>query len=124
MAFDEGLLERVRQMTDESFEEKRMFGGLCFLDRGNMAMGIVGDELMVRVGKDAYEAALEVKGAREMDFTGRPMKGMVMVSVEGFDGDKALRAWIDRGVAFTKTLPAKEPKPKSAKKKKRAKKSG
>ena len=81
MTFDEGLAERVRDLTDAepSMSERKMFGGLCFMSSGHMCFGILGDEIMVRVGPDAYGAALKLPHAREMDFTGRSMKGMVYV---------------------------------------------
>jgi TfoX/Sxy family transcriptional regulator of competence genes len=123
MAFDEGLAERIRGITDElGLEEKKMFGGLCFLDRGNMVFGIVKDELMVRTGPDAYDDAVGQKHAREMDFTGRALKGMVYVASEGFEEDDDLEGWLKRGLAFAATLPAKEKKPKKAKKKAKKKK--
>lgn len=109
MPYDEGLAERIREVLDdtESVVEKKMFGGLCFMIQGNMSIGIVRDELMVRVGPDGYRDALEQLHAREMDFTGRSMKGFVYVSVEGFDDDGDLAAWIDRGRSFALSLPAK-----------------
>ena len=73
-----------------------------------MAFGIVGDELMVRVGPDAYEACLARPHAREMDFTGRAMKGIVYVGTDGFAEDDDLAAWLARGLEFAGSLPAKE----------------
>jgi TfoX/Sxy family transcriptional regulator of competence genes len=84
-----------------------MFGGLCFLLNGNMCCGIVGDELMLRVGPEGYDDALSQPGARPMDFTGRPMKGMVYVSAAAIADDVALSAWAGRGVTFAASLPAK-----------------
>lgn len=109
MAFDEGLAERIRSMVgdDPGVRERKMFGGLAFLHRGNMTFGVVGDELMVRVGPDGWDAALGEPHAREMDFTGRSMKGMVYVGVDGFAEDDDLRAWLDRGLAFARSLPPK-----------------
>lgn len=106
MAFDEALAARVRDALPGHCTEKRMFGGLCFLDRGNMACGIVGDTLMLRMG-DAAEAALREPHARPMDFTGRPMKGMLFVEPEGVADDDQLRDWVGRALAFTASLPAK-----------------
>jgi len=85
MAFDEGLAERIRDHTetDPSISERKMFGGLCFMSGGNMCFGVLGSEIMVRVGPDAYAAALELPHAREMDFTGRSMRGMVYVDADG-----------------------------------------
>ena len=109
MAFDEGLAERIREALDEQAHtsERKMFGGLCFMVGGNMALGVVGDELMVRVGPDGYADALAQEHAREMDFTGRAMKGMVYVGVEGFEDDGDLHAWVKRGVDFAASLPRK-----------------
>jgi len=111
MAYDEGLAERVRRaLTGDEVEEKKMFGGLCFLVGGHMALGVVDDDLMVRVGADAYEEALAEPHAREMDFTGKPMRGMVYVGRRGLATPEALGRWVARGVSFARSLP-----PKSAK---------
>ena len=109
MAYDEGLAQRVREGLEEHADvtEKKMFGGLAFLLGGNMCTGIVGDELMVRVGPDAYTKALEQPHAREMDFTGRSMRGFVYVGSQGFECDADLRKWVGRGVKFASSLPAK-----------------
>ena len=89
MAYDEGLAQRIREALTERDDvtEKKMFGGLAFLLGGNMCCGVVGDELMVRVGAAAYSEALTQPYARQMDFTGRPMRGMVYVDCEGFESD-------------------------------------
>ncbi|MBW3618905.1 MAG: TfoX/Sxy family protein [Actinobacteria bacterium] len=84
-----------------------MFGGLAFMVRGHMTVGVIGHELMVRVGKEAYGDAVAQPHAREMDFTGRPMAGMVYVAEPGFRHDAQLRGWLDRGLAYTSTLAAK-----------------
>jgi TfoX/Sxy family transcriptional regulator of competence genes len=112
MAYDEGLAQRIREALEErpGVSEKKMFGGLCFLVSGNMSFGVVGDELMVRVGPDRYEESLSLPHARAMDFTGRPMKGMVYVATAGFDSDADLEAWLGRGLAFAEALPAKQSK--------------
>jgi TfoX/Sxy family transcriptional regulator of competence genes len=109
MAYYEILAHRVRALLADqpALTERKMFGGLAFMLHGNMCCGIVRDELMVRVGADQYGAALAQPHAREIDFTGRPMTGMVMVAQPGFESDGDLEAWIRRGVRFTATLPAK-----------------
>lgn len=109
MAYDEGLAQRVRDLLVEhaGVTERRMFGGLAFLLRGNMCCGIVKDDLMVRVGPDGHEAALAEAGARPMDFTGKAMKGMVYVGAQGYEDDDALARWVGRGVSFARSLPAK-----------------
>jgi TfoX/Sxy family transcriptional regulator of competence genes len=109
MAYDEGLAHRLRELLEdrEGIAEKKMFGGLAFLLHGHMCCGVVGDELMVRVGPEAYADTLARPHAREMDFTGKPLRGMVYVATEGFDADGDLRAWVERGVAFASSLPPK-----------------
>jgi TfoX/Sxy family transcriptional regulator of competence genes len=99
MAYDEPLAERVRRVLAgrPGLEERRMFGGLAFLLDGRMFCGISKDELMVRVGPERHAEALAAPHARPMDFTGRPMKGMVFVGAAGLRGP-ALRRWVERGV--------------------------
>jgi len=84
-----------------------MFGGIAFMVNGNMAVGVSGDELMVRVGKDNHDEAVALHGARIFDMSARPMRGWVAVAPEGFAQDADLDAWIDRGVAFAESLPSK-----------------
>ena len=109
MAYDEGLAQRIREVLEDrdDVSERKMFGGLCFLVGGNMCAGVVGDELMLRVGPEAYAECLALEHAREMDFTGRPMRGMLYVGVEGIEDDADLAAWVGRGVAFAGALPPK-----------------
>ncbi|MEV7521961.1 TfoX/Sxy family protein [Streptomyces sp. NPDC091371] len=109
MTYDEGLAQRIREHlgAGAGLTEKRMFGGLALLLHGNMAVGVIGDELIVRVGPEATDAALDRPGARVFDFSGRPMRGWVTVAPEGLAEDSALGEWIDRGVAFAATLPPK-----------------
>ena len=111
MAYDEGLAERIRDILEDrgKVSERRMFGGLAFLMRGNMTVGIVKDELMVRVGPGTYAQVLREPHARAMDFTGRPMKGFIFVSPEGLESDTDLERWVGRSVAYAASLPAKEP---------------
>ncbi|MBX7042964.1 MAG: TfoX/Sxy family protein [Ignavibacteria bacterium] len=97
MAFDEALAVRIRTALGKrnvEFEEKKMMGGLCFLVDGKMCMGVVKDKLMARIGPDAYDEALKAKGCKEMDFTGRPMKGFVFVEAPGISGQDQLDHWI------------------------------
>jgi TfoX/Sxy family transcriptional regulator of competence genes len=109
MAFDEGLAERVRALVTREPEvsERKMFGGLCFMSSGNMCFGIVGSELMIRVGPDGHTKALGLPHAREMDFTGRSMRGMVFVGEDGISEDEDLATWLRRGLDFASTLPSK-----------------
>lgn len=109
MAFDEGLAQRVREALAHraDLSEKKMFGGLCFLLGGNMCCGISGDDLMLRVGPEAYEEVLSRQYAREMDFTGRALRGMVYVGPPGLGTDAALAAWLEPAVGFAGGLPPK-----------------
>ncbi|MBX2871335.1 MAG: TfoX/Sxy family protein [Saprospiraceae bacterium] len=118
MAYSELLADRIRQiLADKGIAtvEKKMMGGLCFMVDDKMCLGVIKEELMARIGPDAYEAALEKAGSRAMDFTGRPMKGYVFVEPEGIDMDKDLSYWIQACLDFN-------PLAKSSKKKKKTKK--
>lgn len=109
MAYDEGLAERIRARLDGSFglSERKMFGGLAFMFDRNMAVGIIGDELMVRVGAEHYEECLQLPHAREMDFTGRSMRGFVFVGAAGFAEDEDLDDWLELGENYARSLPPK-----------------
>jgi TfoX/Sxy family transcriptional regulator of competence genes len=109
MAYDEGLAERIRGALDEQpgVSEKRMFGGLAFLVKGHMSVGIVQDKLMVRVGPESYDSVLRERHARRMDFTGRPMKGFVYIVPSGYETDTDLQRWVDLGVSYVASLPAR-----------------
>mgnify|MGYP006001413201 CR=1 FL=1 len=109
MPYDPGLAERLREQFQDrpDLVEKKMFGGLCFMVAGNMCCGIVGDTLMCRVGPEQYQDCLLQPHAREMDFTGKTLKGMVYVAPEGIESDQDLAAWISRCLHFVGSLPAK-----------------
>lgn len=109
MPFDEALAARVRAClpTHERLREMKMFGGIAFLSRGNMAVGILGDRLMVRVPRDRHEETLKEPNVRPMDFTGRPMRGFVTVERDGIAGDADLKRWVGRGLECADSLPAK-----------------
>jgi hypothetical protein len=107
MSYDERLAARVRSVIGERARatERRMFGGLAFLVAGHMACGIVGKDLMVRVGPERYEKALARRHARPMDFTGRPLRGMVYVGPAGLQSRAALARWIEPALEFVRSLP-------------------
>ncbi len=111
MAFDEGVAQRVREALSgqHAIGERRMFGGLAFLQRGHMIIGVMKDALMARVGAGGHAAALAEPHVRQMDFTGRPLSGFVYVDPAGFETDDQLQRWVGRCVAFGATLPAKPP---------------
>ncbi len=115
MAFDIELAKRIKVHLKGTpgLDEKKMFGGLCILIGGNMALGIIGNKIMVRVGKENYEKALLLPGASPMDFTGKALTGMVYVSPHEIASQKTLKKWIKMGVDFASSLP---PKKKSTKK--------
>ncbi|MCP5284796.1 MAG: TfoX/Sxy family protein [Burkholderiaceae bacterium] len=109
MAFDPGLAQRIREALGErtDLSERRMFGGIAFMVADHMAVGIVGDVLMVRVGPQRYAQALQQPFVRPMDFTGKPLTGYVYVDPPGIAEDAALAAWVAAGAGFAATLPPK-----------------
>lgn len=112
MAYDEGLAERLQDYFEgrSDVEIRKMFGGLCFMVSNHMCCGIVGDTLMARVGPNRYEECLKKKHAREMDFTGKAMKGMVYVDPEGFESDAGLEHWVGICESYVQSLPPKKRK--------------
>ena len=108
MAYDQGLADRIREALHDrdDIEERKMFGGITFMVAGRMACGVVHDDLMVRVGPDGHEAALAEPHTRPMDFTGRPMRGMVYVEPAGTRSDTDLARWVDRAVNVATAEPA------------------
>ncbi len=110
MGYDEKTADRVRRIlsTRGDVIEKKMFGGLCFMVNGNMCCGLTSTAFMVRVGPERYGEALAQPHARPMDFTGRPLTGMVYVDPAGYKTDAALAKWVRRGVAFVSVLPPKK----------------
>jgi len=110
LAYDEQVARRMRAALAKHPDvvEKRMFGGLAFLLHGHMCCGVVGDEVMVRVGPAAYDAALSRAHVRPMDFTGRPLRGFVYVEVAGFASSGDLKAWVARAIDFASSLPPKK----------------
>lgn len=109
MAFNEAVADdvRMRLSRHDGLTERRMFGGIAFMINGNMAVGVSGDELMVRVGEDAHEEAVSRPGARIFDMGARPMKGWVSVAPEGFETDEEFESWVDQGAAYAMSLPPK-----------------
>lgn len=107
MAFDEYLADRVRDVLAPRAEltERKMFGGIAFMVAGNMAVGVLGDDLMVRLDPADAERALAEPHVRPMDFTGKPMKGMVFVDSDGTAAAADLAAWVDAGADHAVSLP-------------------
>ena len=113
MAYDERLAERVREVLSgvDDVAELKMFGGLCHTVHGNMAVGVIRDDLLVRLGPDEADAEIGEPGVRAMEVGGRTSRGFLSVGPVATGSDAALRAWIDRGVAYASSLPPKRPKP-------------
>ena len=110
MACDEFLVTRIRALLGPlpDLVEKKMFGGVGFLVSGNMACGVHKNDLIVRVGVAKYTEALSRPYTRPFDMTGRPMAGWVMVEPEGCATESNLKIWVEQGLAFARSLPAKE----------------
>lgn len=110
MAYDENLAESIRtalaNRRRRDVEEKKMMGGLTFMVNGKMCVGILKDDLMVRIDPSIYEAALRKKGCREMDFTGKPMRGFVFVNPTGTKTARDLNYWLDLALDFNKRAKA------------------
>ncbi len=109
MAYDENLAQRVQDTLEKQpgIVAKKMFGGVGYMIQGNMACGVNEDKLIVRVGLERYEEALAAPHTKDFDITGKPMRGWVMVEPEGYQTDEELKDWVQQGVDFALTLPAK-----------------
>ena len=117
MAYDKHLADRIGAVLKRKhlrFEEKSMMGGLCFMINSKMCMGISKEKLMARIDPREYEKALAKKGCREMDFTGRPIKGFVFVEPEGINSDDDLEEWVQLCLDYnSKAKRSTKPKTKS-----------
>jgi len=109
MGYDKELAEKIKALLEgqKGIDEKKMFGGVCFLLQGNMALGVLNSDLIVRVGPESYGESLRFPDARPFDITGKALKGWIMVSVEGHKKKQDLAYWVKQGLAFTSKLPAK-----------------
>ena len=109
MAFSESLAQRIRACLagKKGVVEKKMFGGVGFLLKGNMLIGVWKDSLIARLGPEAGEKALTEDSVRPFDITGKAMKGWVLVEPDGIESDGQLQAWIERATVFVKGLPGK-----------------
>jgi len=109
MAFSEALTQRVRAVLFPltTAEEMKMFGGIAFMVNGNMAVGVIRDDLIVRVGLEKYETALGKPGADLFKPTSKPMAGWITVAPVGHQTDEELKYWIELALEFVNTLPDK-----------------
>ena len=114
MAYDEKLVDRIRELlvSAPDVEEKHMFGGVSFMVKGKMCVGVVKDDLMCRIDPAVEEEALEKTGCRPMDFTGRPMKGYVYVDETGMKSKKQLEYWLNLSLDFNSKAKASKKKTK------------
>ena len=109
MAYDEKLATRIRDLVGSraGIQEKKMFGGIAFMLNGNMACGVNGTDMIVRLAPEETDDALAEPGVRLFDMTGRPMKGWILVAAQATTKAKDLRRWVDRGTAYAASLPPK-----------------
>lgn len=117
MPYNEALATRIQQALAKApgITSKEMFGGIAFMVDGKMAVGVIKDDLMLRLDPADAARALHQPHTRPMDFSGRPMAGYIYVAPAGTASDAALRRWVEGSVAFAKTLPAKKPKARARK---------
>lgn len=111
MPYDQELARRIRTVLGArpGLVEKKMFGGIGFILHGNMACGVQGDDLIVRVGSENNDRALSQPYTRPfMAMPGKPMAGWILVAPEGTAREQDLKYWVDVGYAYALTLPAKE----------------
>lgn len=105
MAYNEELTKRIKaalSLFPETFEEKKMFGGIAYLYKGKMTIGAINEDLMVRILASDIETELTKASVRPMDFTGKPMKEFVFVSKDGYETEDQLDYWIALGLAHAK----------------------
>lgn len=108
MAYSLKLAERIKLgFGDVPFVEKKMFGGVGYLIHGNMACGIYKDNLIIRVSVDKFDSLIKKPNTKLFDITGKPMKGWLMVTEDGYKTSKQLYTWIKEGIEFALTLPSK-----------------
>ena len=115
MAYDEKLADRTREIisrTHKRVEEKKMFGGICFMVNGKMCVGVEKERLMVRLDPEKYEEVLEKEGCTPMDFTGKVMKGYVIVDIDELNTEKKLGFWLNLALEYNKKAKASKKKKK------------
>lgn len=105
MAYNEKLASRVREIisaTEDDVEEKKMFGGLCFMVNDKMCLGVEQERLMVRLDPALFDEVMEKDGCQPMDFTGKPMKGFVFVDINVLNTAKKLEYWVNLALEYNK----------------------
>jgi TfoX/Sxy family transcriptional regulator of competence genes len=115
MAYNEKLADRTREliaMVTDKVEEKKMFGGLCFMVNGKMCLGVEKERLMVRIDPTRYDEVMELEGCHPMDFTGKVMKGFVFVDIDALSTKKKLQFWVNLSLEYNKIAKASKNKKK------------
>src|SRR6478609_2673846 len=115
MAFDENLANKIREIISlkhKSIEEKKMFGGLCFMVNDKMCVGVEKERLMLRIDPEKYEELIEKEGCMPMDFTGKPMKGFVFVDTDVLQTKRQLEYWIGLALEYNKVAKVSKKKRK------------
>jgi hypothetical protein len=109
MAYGKELAASARKALSRrrGYSERKMFGGICYMLSGNMCCGVLGEEVIIRLGPELAEKALRKKHTRVFDMTGRPMKGFVVVTKEGIRKDEALKTWLKEAADYASSLPPK-----------------
>lgn len=114
MAYNQQLANRIREQLQEleGVEEKEMMGGLSFMLHDKMCVGVIQDEMMCRIDPKLYEKSLEMDGCHEMLFTGKPMKGWVMIDDSGMKNQAELKSWIDLALEYNQHAKASKKRKK------------
>jgi TfoX/Sxy family transcriptional regulator of competence genes len=109
MAYDEALADRIRPLVEARGEatERKMFGGITWMLGGNMACGVLGDDIAVRLLPEEADRALEQPGTRRFDMTGRPARGFIVIAGDAVSDDDALARWVNAGADYALSLPPK-----------------
>ena len=109
MAYDEKLAKRIDELVKgkKGFTSKEMFGGVGYMLKGNMCVGVHKNDLIVRFDPKITEQVMNKKNVKPFDITGRPMKGWALVSEEGLKGNE-LKKWFELALGFVRELPAKK----------------
>ncbi len=113
MAYNEKLADRVRELifdSEKDVEEKKMFGGLCFMVNGKMCVGVEADRLMVRLNPALTDEVMEMDGCQPMDFTGKAMKGFVYVDIDALNSSKKLQYWMSLALEYNRIAKASKKK--------------
>ena len=118
MAYNTDLEEKIDTATKrwKNIVKKKMFGGVCYLINGNMAFGIIKDNLIVRMDKAKSAESLKARNVRPFDFTGKPLAGLILVQEAGWKKQAEREQWIAIGKTFASSLPEKSAKKKAKKK--------